>query len=312
MAAELGKAGLKVIGLERGPRLKTADFQLDELRYFQRKDLRPNPKLQPVTWRPNADTRGVPPAAAGLRHAGRRRHRALWRGVMAPARGRFPRPHQHDRALWRLRHSGGFLARRLAAELCAISSRSTTGSNTISASPARPATCRAARSTAAMCSRRRACAIIRCRRCTKDQPSILFEEGAKKLGHHPFSTPHAILSQPYKGRPGLHLLHLLPGVRLLYRRQVEHPGDQAAGGRRHRQFHAEHRRDVLPGQQQSGNRRHRRVLLRAGRLRQHHRGRDRHPRHASSTTIRACCCCRRPTVSRTGSPIPAGRSASTS
>ena len=32
MAAELGKAGLKVIGLERGPRLKTADFQLDELR----------------------------------------------------------------------------------------------------------------------------------------------------------------------------------------------------------------------------------------------------------------------------------------
>ena len=55
MAAELGKAGLKVIGLERGPRLKTADFQLDELRYFQRKDLRPSPKTQPVTWRPNAN-----------------------------------------------------------------------------------------------------------------------------------------------------------------------------------------------------------------------------------------------------------------
>src|SRR5260221_10279586 len=55
MAAELGKAGLKVIGLERGPRLKTADFQLDELRYFQRKDLRPNPRTQPVTWRPNAN-----------------------------------------------------------------------------------------------------------------------------------------------------------------------------------------------------------------------------------------------------------------
>src|SRR5262249_7838649 len=55
MAAELGKAVLKVIGLERGPRLKTADFQLDELRYFQRKDLRPNPRTQPVTWRPNAN-----------------------------------------------------------------------------------------------------------------------------------------------------------------------------------------------------------------------------------------------------------------
>src|SRR3984893_13972753 len=60
LAAELGKAGMKVIGLERGPRLKTADFQLDELRYFQRQDLRPNPKRQPVTWRPNANTRAVP------------------------------------------------------------------------------------------------------------------------------------------------------------------------------------------------------------------------------------------------------------
>src|SRR3981189_3964832 len=60
LAAELGKAGMKVIGLERGPRLKTADFQLDELRYFQRQELRPDKKRQPVTWRPNADTRGNP------------------------------------------------------------------------------------------------------------------------------------------------------------------------------------------------------------------------------------------------------------
>jgi gluconate 2-dehydrogenase alpha chain len=60
LAAELGKAGMKVIGLERGPRLKTADFQLDELRYFQRQDLRPNLKRQPVTWRPNTDSRAAP------------------------------------------------------------------------------------------------------------------------------------------------------------------------------------------------------------------------------------------------------------
>jgi gluconate 2-dehydrogenase alpha chain len=52
LAAELGKAGIKVIGLERGPRHATADFVgQDELRYFQRQDLRPNPKRQPVTWR---------------------------------------------------------------------------------------------------------------------------------------------------------------------------------------------------------------------------------------------------------------------
>ena len=57
LAAELGKAGMKVIGLERGPRHATSDFAgLDE----QRQELRPNRKSQPVTWRPNADTRAVP------------------------------------------------------------------------------------------------------------------------------------------------------------------------------------------------------------------------------------------------------------
>src|SRR5215831_14121735 len=61
LAAELGKAGMKVIGLERGPRLTTADFNPhDELRFFQRQDLRPNVKRQPVTWRPNAKTRANP------------------------------------------------------------------------------------------------------------------------------------------------------------------------------------------------------------------------------------------------------------
>src|SRR5262249_25049496 len=60
LAAELAKAGMKVIGLERGPRHNTMDFAgQDELRYFQRQDLRPNPKRQPVTWRPNAKTRAV-------------------------------------------------------------------------------------------------------------------------------------------------------------------------------------------------------------------------------------------------------------
>src|SRR3979490_1674769 len=61
LAAELGKAGMKVIGLERGPRLKTADFSPhDELRYFQRQELRPNPKRMPVTWRPSTSVRANP------------------------------------------------------------------------------------------------------------------------------------------------------------------------------------------------------------------------------------------------------------
>src|SRR5216683_5096232 len=61
LAAELGKAGMKVIALERGPRLSTADFNPhDELRYFQRQELRPNWKRQPVTWRSNASGHAAP------------------------------------------------------------------------------------------------------------------------------------------------------------------------------------------------------------------------------------------------------------
>src|SRR6202158_306845 len=61
LAAELCKAGMKVIGLERGPGLKTAGCRPpDEWRYSQRQDLRPNVKRQPVTWRPNANVRANP------------------------------------------------------------------------------------------------------------------------------------------------------------------------------------------------------------------------------------------------------------
>ena len=37
---------------------------------------------------------------------------------------------------------------------------------------------------------------------TTDQSGALFDEAARKLGYHPFSPPHAIISQAYKGRPG--------------------------------------------------------------------------------------------------------------
>src|ERR1700722_11544493 len=61
LAAELRTGGLRVVGLERGPRVKTQDFEPhDELRYFQRQDLRPNWKRQPVTWRTNANATARP------------------------------------------------------------------------------------------------------------------------------------------------------------------------------------------------------------------------------------------------------------
>src|ERR1700704_797553 len=84
LAAELAKAGMKVVGLERGPRLKTADFEPhDELRYFQRQDLRPNVKRAPVTWRTsrNARASALPTLSYGNQAGGGTvHHRALsWR-----------------------------------------------------------------------------------------------------------------------------------------------------------------------------------------------------------------------------------------
>ena len=79
LAAELGKAGMKVIGLERGPRLTTQDFDPhDELRYFQRQDLRPSLAAQ-------CERTGDCDPGAKLRQSGGRGHRPLRRRIMAPA-----------------------------------------------------------------------------------------------------------------------------------------------------------------------------------------------------------------------------------
>ena len=61
IAAELGKAGMKVIGLERGPRLKTADFQpMTSCATSSARICGPTSKTEPVTWRPNANARANP------------------------------------------------------------------------------------------------------------------------------------------------------------------------------------------------------------------------------------------------------------
>ena len=97
----------------------------------------------------------------------------------------------------------GFLARRLAFEL--RRSRALLRPRRIRARRVGQGrqSARAGRSTAATCSKRRAVANIRCRRCCEDQSGVLpSTPAARKLGYHPFSTPRAILSQPYGGRPG--------------------------------------------------------------------------------------------------------------
>jgi gluconate 2-dehydrogenase alpha chain len=201
LAAELAKAGMKVIGLERGPRHVTADFAgQDELRYFQRHDLRPNPKRQPVTWRPNANTRAVPlsplnygnQAGGGTVHYGAvswRFHEDDFRvrsatteryGAAAvpddcsvtdwPVSYAELEPY-YDRAEYEIGVSG---------KAGNLQGRKIDGGNIFEAPRQRE---------------------FPLPPLFVDNSALIFAEGAKKLGYHPFSTPRAILSEPYNGRP---------------------------------------------------------------------------------------------------------------
>src|SRR3984957_17953832 len=202
MAAELGKAGMKVIALERGPRLSTADFAPhDELRYFQRLDLRPNPKRQPVTWRVNANARAnmLPKLDYGFQAGGGTGHygSASWRlheddfrppshtiepyGIGAIPEGStladWPVSYTelepyYDKAEYELGVSG---------QAGNLQGKKIDGGNPFEAP------------------RQRAYPLPPLR---MEQAAVLFEAGTKKLGYHPFSTPRAIISEAYNGRPG--------------------------------------------------------------------------------------------------------------
>src|SRR6478736_7342195 len=201
LAAELGKAGMKVIGLERGPRLTTQDFNPhDELRYFQRQDLRPNIKRQPVTWRPNKDARANPmpvlnygnQAGGGTVHYGA----VSWRMHEDDFRAR---SHTIDRygaaaipvdsslADWPLSYADlePYYDRAeyelgISGKAGNLQGRKIDGGNVFEAP------------------RRREYPLPALQ---VDQSGANMEEAARKLGYHPFSTPRAILSEPYNGRP---------------------------------------------------------------------------------------------------------------
>jgi gluconate 2-dehydrogenase alpha chain len=201
LAAELGRAGMRVIGLERGPRLKTADFKPhDELRYFQRQDLRPDVKRQPVTWRTNANARANPlpvlnygaQAGGGTVHYGalswrfheddfRARSNTIARyGAAAipedsslidwPLTYADLEPY-YDRAEYELGVSG---------QAGNLQGKKIAGGNPFEAPRKREYPLPALK---------------------PDQSGMLFDEAAKKLGYHAFSSPRAILSEPYNGRP---------------------------------------------------------------------------------------------------------------
>ena len=201
LAAELGKAGFKVIGLERGPRLKTEDFApQDELRYFQRQDLRPDPKRQPVTWRANPKVRARPiasqsygnQAGGGTVHYGA----VSWRFHEDDFRVRSQTIEHYGKAAipedssvidWPLNYAELEPYYDLAEYEIGVSGKAgnlqgkkIVGGNVFEAPRSRE---------------------FPLPPLTADQSGIIFDAAAKKLGWHPFPTPRAIISQPYKGRP---------------------------------------------------------------------------------------------------------------
>ncbi len=202
LAAELAKAGLKVVGLERGPRLKTADFEPhDELRYFQRQDLRPDPKRQPVTWRPNGTARANPmgslnygnQAGGGTVHYGTlswRMHEDDFRvrSKTIERYGATSIPQDSSLVDWpvsyaelephydRAEHEIG-----VSGKAGNLQGRKVDGGNIFEAPRSRD---------------------YPMPPLLMDQSGLIFDEAARKLGYHPFSSPRAIASQPYNGRPG--------------------------------------------------------------------------------------------------------------
>src|SRR3954469_15494093 len=201
LAAELGKAGMKVIGLERGPRLATKDFApQDELRYFQSPDLRPDPKRQPVTWRANANVRARPlasmsygnQAGGGTVHYGSvswRLHEDDFRARSQTIEryGAKAIPEDSSLADWPLSYAElePYYDRAeyelgVSGKAGNLQGRKIDGGNVFEAP------------------RRREYPLPPLQ---VDQCGANFEAAARKLGYHPFSTPRAILSQPYNGRP---------------------------------------------------------------------------------------------------------------
>ena len=73
IAEQLAAAGMRVVGLEKGPLYTDEDFRFkhDELRYFVRTEMSPHMGTDPITWRPDTHTEAavlpwaVPPHGLG-------------------------------------------------------------------------------------------------------------------------------------------------------------------------------------------------------------------------------------------------------
>jgi gluconate 2-dehydrogenase alpha chain len=202
IAAELAKAGVRVIGLERGPRLETKDFMShDELRYFQRQDLRPDPETQPITWRPNASARATRmksvdygnQAGGGTVHYGAlswRFHEQDFRPRSATIERYGEKAIPEDSSLvdWPVSYAElepcydrAEYDLGISGKAGNVAGRKIDGGNFFEGRRSREYPLPALRMT---------------------QADHIFQETTRKLGYHPFPSPRAIVSEPYKGRPG--------------------------------------------------------------------------------------------------------------
>ena len=278
LAAELGKAGMKVIGLERGPRLTTQDFNPhDELRYFQRQDLRPNIKRQPITWRPNANARANPipvqnygnQAGGGTVHYGAvswRLHEDDFRARSQTIEryGANAIPADSSLADWPLSYADlepyydqAEYELGVSGKAGNLQGRKIDGGNVFEAPRRRefPLPPLRVDQIGRSCSRTapRSSAITRSRRRARSS------------------------REAYKGRPGCTYCGFCQAFGCHVGAKSSMLVTKLPRGRCHRQLQADHRRDVLSRQQRQQRQGDRRRLLRARRLGQHDRGRDRHP-----------------------------------
>ena len=275
LAAELASAGMRVIALERGPRHVQADFKaLDELRFFQRQDTRPNVKRQPVTWRPNANARATPlrvlnygnQAGGGTVHYGA----VSWRFHEDDFRARSQTVERYGAKAV----PGRLLARRLAALLCRARTVLRQGrirSRRLGQSGQSQRQHRRRRQSVRSAAQAGISTAAVARRSIG--PPVRGSRQEDRLQAVRLAARHHLAGLQGPGR--VHLLRFLPGLRLLQRRQVEHARHASAASRRNRQLQTDHACDGLSRQQRQFRPRDGRLVLRPRRIRQHDRGRHR-------------------------------------
>jgi choline dehydrogenase-like flavoprotein len=188
ISRELSQAGFSVVVLEQGPRLGPGDFEHDELKYNYLSGITCDPKVSPQTFREDVgQVAQRPPLGNSLVYA------RIVGGSSAHFTANYWRFHENDfneRSLLGGITGTGFADWPITyAELEPYYTKvewEVGVSGLAYASPFDPPR-------------------------SKPYPmpplpvkssGVLFERGARKLGLHPFPAPMAIVSQPYRGRPG--------------------------------------------------------------------------------------------------------------